>query len=275
MQFCVDVPNFGRWADPALFADFAKKVEDAGWDGISLWDHILVEDGLEVADPWVLLAAAAMVTRRLRLITMVTPIPRRHPWKLSRECVSLDLLSEGRLTLGVGSGWPTDPEFTRFHGEEDLRVRGEMLDEGLEILTGLWTGESFQFHGKHFQIEPVTFRPTPAQSPRIPIWVAAMWPNRAPVRRAARFDGVAPIFYSIRDDEYSEPTPETVGEVVAYAQTQRPSDDPFDVVVGGDPRRAEEFEESGVTWWRDGWAPSSGIRQEEWISSVMDGPPGN
>jgi alkanesulfonate monooxygenase SsuD/methylene tetrahydromethanopterin reductase-like flavin-dependent oxidoreductase (luciferase family) len=237
-----------------------------------VWDHILVEDGLDVADPWVLLAAAAMATERIRLITMVTPVPRRHPWKLSRECVSLDLASEGRLILGVGSGWPTDPEFTRFHGEEDLRVRAEMLDEGLEILTGLWTGESFEFHGTHYQLERVTFRPIPLQQPRIPIWVAAMWPSKPPVRRAARWDGVAPIFSSVEGDEYWEPTPHTISELAEYARQHRESDAPFDIVIAGDPRRAPEFEESGVTWWKDGWIPWSGIEHEEWIRNVLNGP---
>jgi alkanesulfonate monooxygenase SsuD/methylene tetrahydromethanopterin reductase-like flavin-dependent oxidoreductase (luciferase family) len=272
VRFSVDVPNFGRWSDPRVFADFAKRVEDAGWDGISVWDHILVADGMEVADPWVLLSAAAMVTERIRLITMVTPVPRRHPWKLSRECVSLDLLSGGRLTLGVGSGWPTDPEFTRFHGEENLKVRAEMLDEGLEILAGLWSGEPFGFNGKHYQLEPVTFRPTPLQQPRVPIWVAALWPAKPPVRRAARWDGVAPAFYSREKDEFMEATPEGIRELAGYVDRHRTSDGPFDVVVGGDPRRVPEFEGTGVTWWRDGWDPGSGMTQEEWISAVLEGP---
>ncbi len=273
MRFCVDVPNFGRWADPLEFASFARSVEDAGWDGISLWDHILVEDRLEVADPWVLLAAAAMVTDRIKLITMVTPVPRRHPWKLSRECVSLDLLSGGRLILGVGSGWPTDPEFTRFHGPEDLRIRAEMLDEGLQILTGLWTGDPYEFHGKHFELESVTFQPTPMQQPRIPIWVAAMWPRRRPVRRAAQWDGIAPIFYSFEDDEYSEPTPEQVRELADYAALHRTSDSALDISIAGDPRRAGEYAEAGVTWWRDGWMPWVGIEQDDWIATVLNGPP--
>lgn len=275
MQFSVDVPNFGRWANPREFADFASRVENAGWDGISLWDHILVEDGLEVADPWILLAAAAMVTDRIRLITMVTPIPRRHPWKLARECVSVDLLSQGRLILGVGSGWPTDPEFTRFHGEEDLRVRADMLDEGLQILTGLWTGEPFEFHGEHYEMEPVTFKPVPAQKPRIPIWVAAMWPRRRPVRRAARWDGVAPIFYSIDEDEYSDPTPDRVRDVAAYAALHRTSNSPLDITIAGDSRRASEFVEAGVTWWRDGWGPGTGIDHDDWMAAVLSGPPSN
>jgi len=272
LRFCIDVPNFGRWANPQDFADFAKEVEDAGWDGISVWDHIWVGDRSEVADPWVLLAAAAMVTGRIRLIMLVTPLPRRHPWKLSRECVSIDLLSGGRLTLGVGSG-ALGPEFARFHGEEDLRTRAEMLDEGLEILTGLWTGEPYEFHGKHYELERVAFKPTPVQRPRIPIWVAAMWPSKRPVRRAARWDGVAPIFYSAEDDEYLEPTPELVRDLAEYAARHRTSDLPLDIAVGCDLRRADEFAEAGVTWCRHGWVPEIGLDHEDWMEAVLSGPP--
>jgi alkanesulfonate monooxygenase SsuD/methylene tetrahydromethanopterin reductase-like flavin-dependent oxidoreductase (luciferase family) len=250
-------------------------VEEAGWDGISLWDHILVEDGLEVADPWVLLASAATVTDRIRLITMVTPVPRRHPWKLARESVSVDLLSGGRLTLGVGIGWPTDPEFARFHGEEDLRVRGDMLDEGLEILTGLWTGEPYEFHGSHYEVESVTFKPTPLQKPRVPIWVAAMWPSKRPVRRAARWDGVAPIFYSVESDEWSPPTPDRVRNLADYAMQHRTSDTPLDIAIAGDPRQAGEFAEAGVTWCRDGWFPNAGIDHDDWMAAVLRGPLSN
>jgi alkanesulfonate monooxygenase SsuD/methylene tetrahydromethanopterin reductase-like flavin-dependent oxidoreductase (luciferase family) len=273
LRFCIDVPNFGRWADPRHFAGFAKGVEDAGWDGISVWDHIWVGDRSEVADPWVLLAAAAMVTDRIRLMTLVTPLPRRHPWKLSRECVSIDLLSGGRLILGVGSGAP-GPEFTRFHGEEDLRARAEMLDEGLQILTGLWTGEPYEFHGKHYQLEPIAFKPTPVQQPRIPIWVAATWPSRRPVRRAARWDGVAPIFYSAEDDEYLEPTPGLVRELAEYAARHRTAECPLDIAVGCDLGRADEFAEAGVTWCRHGWVPEIGIDHEDWMAGVLSGPPG-
>ncbi len=272
MQFCIDVPNFGRWANAREFGEFARGVEAAGWDGIAVWDHILPEDGLETADPWVLLAAAAMVTDRIKLMSLVTPIPRRHPWKLSRECVSVDLLSEGRLILGVGSG-ALGPEVTRFHGEEDLRIRGEMLDEGLEILAGLWTGQPYEFHGKHYELESVTFTPTPVQQPRIPVWVAAMWPSKPPVRRAARWDGVVPLFYSITDNEYSEPTPELVREVVEYAARYRESDSPLDCALGIDLARADEFAEAGVTWARHGWWPDMGIEEDEWVVKVLDGSP--
>ena len=186
MKYAVDIPNFGLWSDPREVATFARQLEDAGWDGLSIWDHIVFMDGAEVADPWILLAAAASATDRLTLMNLVAPLPRRHPWKLSREAVSVDILSGGRFILGVGIGWPTDPEFSRFHQEEDLKTRGDMLDEGLSILTGLWTGEPFSFSGEHYTVDEVTFLPTPLQQPRIPIWVAGMWPGGRPFRRAAQ-----------------------------------------------------------------------------------------
>ncbi|MDJ0923335.1 MAG: LLM class flavin-dependent oxidoreductase [Acidimicrobiia bacterium] len=281
MKYCIDLPNFGAWSDPRKFAEFAKQIEDAGWDGVSVWDHILVWDGAEVADPWVLLAAAAMNTEQIRLMTMVTPIPRRHPWKLSRECVSLDLLSEGRLTLGVGIGWPTDPEFTRFKGETDVRTRAEMLDEGLEILTGLWTGEPFGYSGKHYELEEVTFLPRPVQQPRIPIWVAAMWPKKRPVRRAANWDGIAPILVFDPDSDRIDPlTPEIARGISGYIAEHRISEDHFDFAVGVPtpdgvdlPTYVAELADAGVTWWRDGWIPWSGTTYEEWEERVLSGPP--
>jgi alkanesulfonate monooxygenase SsuD/methylene tetrahydromethanopterin reductase-like flavin-dependent oxidoreductase (luciferase family) len=213
-------------------------------------------------------------------MTMVTPIPRRHPWKLSRECVSLDLLSEGRLTLGAGIGWPTDPEFTRFRGETDLRVRADMLDEGLEILAGLWTGEPFGYEGRHYQLEPVTFLPRPLQQPRIPIWVAAMWPKRRPVRRAAAWDGIAPIIYDAEKDEFPPAITEMVAEISRYVAEHRSSADPFDFAVSGTHRPGEDvstwhgdLEEAGATWWRDGWIPGSDVEAEDWYKDVLESPP--
>jgi alkanesulfonate monooxygenase SsuD/methylene tetrahydromethanopterin reductase-like flavin-dependent oxidoreductase (luciferase family) len=221
-----------------------------------------------------------MVTDRIRLMTMVTPLPRRHPWKLARECVTVDLLSEGRLTLGVGIGWPTDPEFTRFGGETDLRKRADMLDEGLAILTGLWSGEPFGYSGRHYQLDDVTFLPRPVQRPRIPIWVAAMWPNRRPVRRAAQWDGIAPILYDPETGDFPPMTTAAVGAITQYAGENRSSTRPFDVAVSGTHHPGEklaewhrELEGAGATWWRDGWIPGTGIEPGDWYEDVLTGPP--
>lgn len=280
MKYCVDVPNFGFWSDPRRFADFAHDVEQAGWDAISVWDHLLVSDGLEVADPWVMLAAAAMTTDRIRLMSLVTPIPRRHPWKLAREAVTIDVLSGGRFTLGVGLGWPTDPEFSRFGGEEDLRTRADMLDEGLEIITGLWSGEPFEFLGDHYQLSEVTFLPRPVQRPRIPIWVGAFWPNRRPVRRAARWDGIAPLVFDAATKTMSTITPDDVAEISDYVRMHRKPDEPFDFSVSGPVPDGENsvkwlsnMEDAGATWWREIWAPWFTISADQWIKKILQGPP--
>ena len=192
----------------------------------------------------------------------------------------MDLLSQGRLTLGVGIGWPTDPEFTRFGGETDLRKRADMLDEGLDILTGLWTGEPFEYQGEHYQLEEVTFLPRPVQQPRIPIWVAAMWPQRRPVRRAARWDGIAPITFDIEKDEFFEPTLEVIGEISDYVAQHRTVDEPFDFAFtgifrpGGDLGQWHaDLADRGVTWWRYTWDPESGIEHDAWLADVLEGPP--
>lgn len=279
MRYAIDIPNFGYWSDPRRMADFARGVEEAGWDGISLWDHILGWDGNEVADPWILLTAAAVATESITLISMVTPLPRRHPWKLARETVSLDLLSGGRLVLGVGIGYPPEEEFGRFGMPVDERVRADMLDEGLGIVTGLWSGEPFEHTGEHYQVGPVTFLPTPLQKPRIPIWVAGMWPKRRPFRRAARWDGVAPIAFE--NGEFRDITPEDIEAILALVAEHRISDAPFEVAVAGSVltrgaagrEQAAALAAAGATWWREGWDPNSGISTEDWLAAVMDGPP--
>ena len=129
MKYGIDIPNFGYWADPRHVAEFAREIEDAGWDGLSIWDHLLLWHGNEVGDPWIALAAAAAATERISLMMMVTPLPRRRPWKVAREAVSLDQLSNGRFILGVGIGYPPDEEFGTFGEPTDDRLRADMLDE--------------------------------------------------------------------------------------------------------------------------------------------------
>lgn len=270
MRYAIDIPNFSDFADPRLVADIARDAEAAGWDAVWVWDHVQRDRGVPYADPWVLLAVIAMATERVRLGPMVTPLPRRRPWLVAREAVTLDVLSGGRFTLGVGNGSPIR-EFTAFGEEADLRVRAAKLDEGLAIVDGLFSGRPFSFHGEHFNLDDVEFLPGPVQQPRIPIWVATTWPIRAPFRRAARWDGTWPLRRA--PDGTSQPlAPDDVRGICALIREEReaaglpaglgvgPDAPPYDVLVAGvtpadDPAAAaataEEFAAAGATWWTE------------------------
>ena len=280
MKLAIDIPNFGHWGDPRQVVALARNIEDAGWDGLSLWDHIYVFEGNVVADPWVTLGAVADATKRLTLMTMVTPLPRRRPWQVAREAVTLDQLSGGRFVLGVGIGHPPGPELATFGQETDPKRRAAMLDEGLDILAGLWSGERFSHDGDFYTIEPVTFAPTPVQQPRIPVWVAATWPNRRPFRRAARWDGVAPLVAD-PEAEFRPPEPDELAPILRYVAEHRDTDAPFDVTVsaylppGGEgAERAAAYAEAGVTWLRDLWGPWRNEPFEAWLDRVQQGTPG-
>lgn len=156
------MPNYGKILGFARnLADLAKKAEDSGWDGFFIFDHILAQKPTRypMVEPWVALSAIALNTTQIKIGTSVTPIPRRRPWKLARETVSLDHLSNGRLIISVGLGYPPDVEYGSFNEEIDTKIRAKKLDEGLEVLFGLWTGKIFSFQGEHFQIDEVKFLP--------------------------------------------------------------------------------------------------------------------
>ena len=233
MKFGLDIPTAGSYADPRKLAELAAEAEEAGWDGFFIWDIIFSsgESNVPVLDPWIALAAIAMRTQRIRIGAMLTPLSRRRPWQVARETVALDLLSNGRLNFGAGSGYQAR-DFVPFGEDFDLKVRAEKLDEGLEVLKGLWSGEAFSFHGKHYQVDNVTFLPKPVQSPRIPVWLAGGWPNRKPLRRAARWDGI--YLMTVNQVTHELLTPEEIREIVTYIKTYRESTDPFDVAFNGD-----------------------------------------
>ncbi|HSW42894.1 MAG TPA: TIGR03619 family F420-dependent LLM class oxidoreductase [Patescibacteria group bacterium] len=262
MQFAIQVPNFGSSGDPRVLVDLARRTEDAGWDGFFVWDHLLVDPSwrLEIADPWIALAAVAQVTARIRLGPMVAALPRRRPSKLARETASLDRLSNGRLILGIGLGWPSEADFGTFGDEVDLARRGAMVDEGLAVLEGLWRGEPFTFEGEHYRVRMATFLPRPVQEPRIPVWVAALRPGSdAPLRRAARWDGFAPAV----EDGYL-PLEMFARDVARIRELRAAAgmlaDAPYEIVAAGatpgDDRAAAgetvaAFEAAGATWWQE------------------------
>jgi alkanesulfonate monooxygenase SsuD/methylene tetrahydromethanopterin reductase-like flavin-dependent oxidoreductase (luciferase family) len=285
MKYGVMVSTHGEFADPDALATLAREAESAGWDGFFTWDHIATASSPRgqaaaaepLIDTWVALTVIAMSTERIRFGPRVTPLPRRRPWKLARETASLDRLSGGRLILGVGAGFPpiVDAEFARFGEPADARVRAERLDEGLDVLAGLWSGQPFSYHGQHYQVDDVTFLPTPVQAPRIPVWVACTLPGQAPLRRAARWDGIC---FPQADGSLK---PEELRAAVAYVRQHRTSTAPYDVtwagLTPGDDRRTAvdmlaPYVEAGLTWWVESLSPGRGTLAEMRLR-VQQGPP--
>lgn len=287
MRFALNVPNFGEFADARVVADLARRAETAGWDGLFVWDHVTHDKRLrrQIADPWILLTAAALATSRIRLGALVTPVARRRVPKLAREVTTLDRLSGGRVIFGAGLGAPIADEFGSFGETTDPRELAMRLDEGLTALDMLWSGQPVTFRGQYVTVEDVTFLPVPVQRPRPPVWVAGYWPNKAPMRRAARWDGAVPLFDLDADREARPPSATAVREVYDFIQACRatagPARAPFDLVVSGmvpsSPGLAEEtagqLSEAGATWWQEG-RPAAELEQAAPILRRADeGPP--
>ena len=281
MKYGIYLPNFGSFGDVRALAELAANAEEAGWDGFFIWDHIQRYWPTDVADTWVALSAIAMRTERMRLGAMVTPLPRRRPWKVARETATLDQLSKGRLILGVGIGSSggEDVEWRNFGEEMDLKKRAAMLDESLEIINGLWSGEPFSFAGQHYHVKESQFLPKPRQSPRIPVWVAGYWPHKAPFRRRGRWDGMVPLMSPGNDDDIHN-----LQDAIRFTLSQRNPGQPFDVAYSIPPAKAaaqsDAYAEIGVNWllvqlypphfgsdWREAW-PMDAMREY-----VMSGPP--
>jgi hypothetical protein len=279
MRFGLYIPNFGEAISAQSLADLAGEAESAGWDGLFLWDHMLYSKSqkIHMVDPWISLTAIAMNTHALRFGPAITPVARRRPWKLARETTTLDNLSKGRLTLNVGLGEPAETEFGFFGEETDPKLRAEMLDEGLQVLTGLWSGKPFSYSGKHYELKKVTFLPTPTQKPRIPIWVGGFWPNKAPFRRAARWDGLIPL------KKGGWVMPSDLEEILAYVYEQRTSQAPLEVAMIGTrkslkyggakgSKRLIQLEEQGATWWLQSLFMERNST-ERLLSQIKEGPP--
>jgi alkanesulfonate monooxygenase SsuD/methylene tetrahydromethanopterin reductase-like flavin-dependent oxidoreductase (luciferase family) len=243
------LPIFGELSDPRVTAALAAEAEAAGFDGVFVWDHVQYRHpASHVADAWVTLAAVALATERVRIGPLVTPLPRRRPQVVARQATGIDLLSAGRLVLGVGTGRDSARELSAFGEELDAATRGEMLDEALEVLCGLWSGDTIHHRGRHYRADGVAFQPTPEQRPRIPVWVAGRWPFRRPLRRAARYDGYFPI-----DLEHPAQLAELVSEL--DRQRRQPAA-PFDIAVEGWPGDdPTPWAGAGATWWLVRFSP--------------------
>lgn len=281
MKYAIGVVPAGEVGAHAL-AELAHLAEEAGWDGFFIEDYIThwMAPDAPTVDPWIGLAAIAMRTRRIRLGTAVTPLSRRRPWKVAREAVTLDHLSNGRFILGVGLGGVNDPvNFDRFGEVTDVRLRAEMLDEALDVIAGLWTGEPFSYHGKHYQIDEVTFHPEPVQKPRIPIWVGGGYPNKGPTERAARWDGSC-LYKETYGTGWQDMTAADVRALKAFVESRRSENTPYDIMVGGRQRAANweqdrahirSVAEAGATWWLEFIEPTTLDKTRQ---GVMRGPLG-
>jgi alkanesulfonate monooxygenase SsuD/methylene tetrahydromethanopterin reductase-like flavin-dependent oxidoreductase (luciferase family) len=261
MRFAVSIPPF---TDATTLVDLAVDAETAGWDAVLLWDHLqfVMAMELDIHDPFTVLGAMAVRTERVRLGTCVTPLARRRPWIVAKQLVTLDHLSGGRAMLGVGLGEPPDADFECFGDPGDPRERAVRLDDGLELLVALLSGEAVDHTGPRYRVQ-AQLRPAPVQRPRPPIFVAAVAPNRRPLRRAVRHDGVFPI----GDPDLMSPA--QVGEYLAGVGSP-PDWDVFATLTPGFP--VADFEAVGVTWLVEGAWPVG-----DWLAELRDrirsGPP--
>jgi alkanesulfonate monooxygenase SsuD/methylene tetrahydromethanopterin reductase-like flavin-dependent oxidoreductase (luciferase family) len=287
VRFSINIPNFGDFADPRTVAKVAVEAEQAGWDGLFVWDHVVHRKDQRrdqpFGDPWILLTAAALATSRLRLGTLLTPVARRRPEQLARQVATLDSLSGGRMIFAAGLGAPIADEFGSFGDVTDPVVLAERLDEGLDLLRRYWSGEPVSHRGAHYTVEDVTLLPATLQRPHPPIWIGGYWPHRRPMRRAARWDGVVPLFETARHGEI--PPIDQVRELVDYVLAHRAerNEAAFEIVLGGktsgDPAEAraviEPLADAGATWWDERQLQSTDDlhRAASVLRRIEQGPP--
>jgi hypothetical protein len=265
------------YGDAKVAADFAHEAEAAGWDGFFVWEPVWG------VDAWVALTAAAMRTERIKLGTMLTPIARMKPWKLASETATLDHLSGGRLILAIGLGAP-ETGYAEFGEVIDRKTRAELTDEGLAVLTGLWRGQPFEFHGKHYRVWPFDrfVAPMPVQKPRIPIWAVGVAGRTKSMARVAKYDGLVPNVIGA-DGVPRNATPDELKGMVTEVMTLRIETTPFDVIAegetpGDDLAKAAEiitpWQESGATWWLEArWSAGGPEGVDAVRQRLRQGPP--
>lgn len=261
-----------------ITAKLSQLAEEAGWNGCFLGDAIWCED------PMIALAAAAMTTSRIRLGTMLIPVPIRRPWKIASESLALDHLSDGRFILGLGPGavwmgWQSFPDEVT-----DNRSRAEMLDETIDILTLMYKSKQFDYDGKHYHVkltlmEERHYPSRPVQQPRIPLWVPGIWPRKKSMQRVLKCDGIL-VEKKNAAGQYEEVTPADIREIKAYVDANRTLETPFDIVHGGKTGEmvSSQLQETmmswidaGITWWTESLL---GEPEDKVYARIRQGPPG-
>ncbi len=267
-------------ADIFRAREFAILAEEANWDAFFVWEPTY---GI---DAWMTLAAIAVETKKIRLGTLLSPPSRMRPWKLASETITLDVLSSGRVTLCVGLG-AIDTGFEELGEETDRKTRAKLLDEGLDIMTGLWKWDLTDYDGIHYKIKNLKHSeffkrhppPNLIQNPRIPIWVVGAWPWNKSMQRAMKYDGLIPTIKN-KQGKFEEITPDHVREMREYIKKNRSTNSPFDIIIegetpGDDPETAESiirpFADAGATWWIESNWIATDLNQIK--ARVKDGPP--
>ena len=270
--------QFNEFADPDLVIEFAVEAENAGWDGIFICDHLHFsrEPVNSIAETWILMSAIAAKTKKIKIGTNVTPLPRYHPWQFAKMAATLDVLSNGRLILGIGIGGP-EVEFEAFGEKYDTKILAEKLDESLDIIQGLWTGEPFSYSGKYYTIDKVCLLPKPTQTPRIPLILGGTWPNKKPFIRAAKFDGAMPIHKNFPQELNAE----EVKKINTLIMENRDSTNNFEIMISGTgfftPEKRIEmikpYIDAGITWWLEHVNTLMQPSVEAMRKLVQQGPP--
>ena len=274
-KFGIYIANYGISNDPQDYIDLAILSENNGWDGFFLWDHVFLSSNKTQSflDPWIILSAVAVKTKRIKLGTTVTPLARRRPWIIAKEVSTLDRLSKGRIILGVGLG--VGSEFGNFGENTDPFIRSKKLDEALHILKGLWGSKPFRFKGEFFNIKEVEFFPKPYQD-KIPIWVGGHWPNfKKPFQRAARYDGIFPL--KLGGDENLDPN--DYREIIKYLKQYRNSLDSFDIIkpitstsIKEEDEWINDYLDVGITWFVESMWPGR-YSLDKFKERISRGPP--